>query len=128
MDSKIDLTLFRQVKNKFSADFGTIILISLVDDAIDSAVLHIFTQETFEEYNKTMENHFDGGTTYAVMDHRKADKHILYFFCKSFMRMENHITGELLEFETDPFKPLVIDIELVKADLKKTINLISGNA
>lgn len=128
MDAKYDLTFFYRVKAKFSAEPGTIVLISAEGRALEELSPQIFTQGTYSTFHRLMYEHWDSQKAYFAVSRLEETEYNFTFVCKDFLRKETYVAGRILRYEVFPFKKNELNVDKLRTDFAELTNLLLGNS
>ena len=126
MTGNVDLTFFKQVKAKFSAELGTAIIITVTSQNIDELKPQVFPDSEFDAYHVLMMENWNKGREHFIINHLRESDFYIFYACQEFTWEEDLATGKVTDFTLDPFKE--IDIEKVREELAKLGTILSGNA
>lgn len=118
MNSDIDLTFYHAVKKKFSPRAGVTLFVSSPEGrSVGDLVAEEFDASSKDAFHCSVDEHFYNKIPYFVIDACVHKISIFFYACAEFLREEEYDSGKIKEFSLNPFRDLVVDIEMLKKEL-----------
>jgi hypothetical protein len=124
----IDYTLYNQIKAKFPAQPNTILFVSITSDDVNELTAVPFNLNKSHDLDFLVSDHWNNLKPYAAIGGFGPRHFTFLYVSENFLQEEEYYTGEVLEFDLEPFRKSQINLEDVKQDLAKLSNLLFGNS